>query len=106
MTGAQCRRRSKPNELAQAAPYPIALHGIADLLTDGESNAGWSRFNAGAGAGLQDKGAGIGSHTMGPHPMGSHVIASRTAAGSLGNGPKVTPAFQPLHCSDFGMTAF
>jgi hypothetical protein len=30
----------------------------------------------------------------------------RAATRSLGNGPKVTPAFQPLHCSDFGVTAF
>jgi hypothetical protein len=33
-------------------------------------------------------------------------MRSRVAPGSLGNGPKVTPAFQPLHCSDFGVTAF
>ena len=33
-------------------------------------------------------------------------MGSRARSGSLANGPKVTPAFQPLHCSDFGMTGF
>jgi hypothetical protein len=33
-------------------------------------------------------------------------MRARPGPGSLGNGPKVTPAFQPLHCSDFNMTAF
>jgi hypothetical protein len=38
--------------------------------------------------------------------MRSHTVGSRARSGSLANGPKVTPAFQPLHCSDFGMTGF
>jgi hypothetical protein len=34
-----------------------------------------------------------------------HHGVERAGPRSLGNGPKVTPAFQPLHCSDFGVTA-
>jgi hypothetical protein len=44
---------------------------------------------------LQDKGAGMSARAL-----------LRPLPGSLGNGPKVIPAFQPLHCSDFGVTAF
>ena len=90
----QSRRWSKPDQLAQAAPHPVALHGIANLFTHGETNP--RRASLGSRAGLQDKGVGMNSHTM----------SSRTGPGSLGDGPKVTPAFQPLHCSDFDMTAF
>jgi hypothetical protein len=93
VTGGQCRWRSKADELAQAAPHPVALHGVADLFADRETNP--RRAGLGPRPCLQDKGAGM---------------SSRTGPGSLGNGPKVTPAFQPLHCSDFGsdfgMTAF
>jgi hypothetical protein len=93
VTGGQCRWRSKADELAQAAPHPVALHGVADLFADRETNP--RRTGLGPRPCLQDKGAGM---------------SSRTGPGSLGNGPKVTPAFQPLHCSDFGsdfgMTAF
>jgi hypothetical protein len=76
VTGGQRRRRSKPDQLAQAAPHPVALHGVADLFTDGETDPG--RPGLGSRARLQDKGAGMGS---------------RAGPGSLGNGPKVTPAF-------------
>jgi len=89
VTGRQRRRRSKPNELAKPAPHPVALHGVANLLADRETHP--RRPELGPRAGLQDKGAGM---------------SARAGPGSLGNGPKVTPAFQPLHCSDFGMTAF
>ena len=93
VTGGQRRWRSKADELAQAAPHPVALHGVADLFADRETNA--RRAGLGPRACLQDKGAGM---------------DSRAGPPSLGNGPKVTPAFQPLHCSDFGgdfgMTAF
>jgi hypothetical protein len=94
MTGAQSRRRSQPDQLAQAPPHPVALHGVADLFAHGKANP--RRTGVFPRACLQDEAAGMSSHTMG----------SRAAPGSLGNGPKVTPAFQPLHCSDFGVTAF
>jgi len=38
VTGGQRRLRSEPDELAQAAAHPVAFHGIADLLADGETN--------------------------------------------------------------------
>jgi hypothetical protein len=85
VTGGQRRWRSKADELAQAAPHPVALHGVADLFADRETNP--RRAGLGPRACLQDKGAGMNSRAGPP---------------SLGNGPKVTPAFQPLHCSDFG----
>jgi hypothetical protein len=89
MTGAQSRPRSQPDQLAQAAPHPVALDGVADLFAHGKANP--RRTDVFPRACLQDETAGMGS---------------RAAPGSLGNGPKVTPAFQPLHCSDFGVTAF
>lgn len=87
VAGLQQSRRRKPNELAQAAAHAVALDGIADLFGDGETNAGWAALPARTG--LQNKAAGM-----------------STRAGSLGDGPKLTPPFQPLHCSDFGMTGF
>jgi hypothetical protein len=93
VTSGQRRWRSKPDELAQATPHPIAFNSVADLFADGETNP--RRAGRGPRACLQDKGAG-----MSPRAL------LRPLPGSLGNGPKVTPAFQPLHCSDFGMTAF
>jgi len=91
VAGAKRSSRSQPDQLAQAAAHPIALHGIADLLTDGEANP-W-RTDASPGPCLQGKGAGMGSRAL-----------LRALPGSLGDGPKVTSAFQPLHCSDFGVT--
>ena len=77
-------RRHEPDELAQAAPHPVALHGVADLFADRETNP--RRAGLGPRACLQDKGAGV---------------RSRALPGSLGNGPKVTPAFQAFHVTDF-----
>jgi hypothetical protein len=88
MTSAQRRRRSQPDQLAQATPHPVALHGVADLFADGETNP--RRTDFGPRACLQNEGTGMGS---------------RAGPRSLGDGPKVTPAFQPLHCSDFAVTA-
>jgi hypothetical protein len=76
VTGGQDRWRSKPDELAQAAPHPVALHGVADLFADGETNP--RRTGLPPFACLQGKGA---------------RMSARAGPGSLGNGPKVTPAF-------------
>jgi hypothetical protein len=84
MPGLQQSRRRKPNELAQAAPHPVALDGVADLFRYGETNP--RRTALPARTGLQDKAAGM---------------SARADPGSLGDGPKLTPPFQPLHCSDF-----
>jgi hypothetical protein len=92
MASAKRVRRGEPDELAQAAANPVALDRIADLFADGETNP--RRTDLRPVPCLQDKTTGMSSHTMG----------SRARPGSLANGPKVTPAFQPLHCSDFGMT--
>jgi hypothetical protein len=89
VSGLQQSRRSKPNELAQAAPHPVTLDGVADLFADGETNP--RRTALPARTRLQDKAAGM---------------STRAGPGSLGDGPKLTPPFQPLHCSDFGMTVF
>lgn len=72
------QRRSwrKPDELAQTAPDQIALHGVADLFADGKTNSG--RAALCPRACLQDKGVGV---------------SARAGPGSLGHGPKVTPAF-------------
>jgi hypothetical protein len=87
VSGLQQSRRRKPNELAQAAPHAVTLDGIADLFADGETNP--RRTALPARTGLQNKAAGM---------------SPRAGPGSLGDGPKLTPPFQPLHCSDFGMT--
>jgi hypothetical protein len=89
VAGLQQSPRRKPNELAQAAPHPVALDGIADLFADGETDP--RRTALPARTGLQNKAAGM---------------STRAGPGSLGGGPKLTPPFQPLHCSDFGMTGF
>ena len=80
VTGGQGRFRSQPNELAQAAAHPVAFHGIADLLADGETNP--RRAFRCPRAGLQDEGAGMSARAL-----------LRPLPGSLGHGPKVTPAF-------------
>jgi hypothetical protein len=87
--GLQRSRRSKPDELAQAAPHAVTLDGVADLFADGETNP--RRTALAARPCLQDKAAGM---------------SPRAGPGSLGNGPKLTPPFQPLHCSDFGYDVF
>jgi hypothetical protein len=89
VAGAQQSRRRKPNELAQAAPHAVALDGVADLFADGETDP--RRTVLAARTGLQHKAAGV---------------STRAGPGSLGDGPKLTPPFQPLHCSDFDMTGF
>jgi hypothetical protein len=89
MTRAQRRRRGQPDKLAQAAPHPVALHRVADLFTHSKANP--RRTDLFPRACLQDEAAGV---------------RPRAAPRSLGNGPKVTPAFQPLHCSDFGVNRF
>jgi hypothetical protein len=85
--GAKCRGRREPDELAQAASHPIAFDGIADLLGDGEANPG--RPGRHPRPRLQHEGVGV---------------RSRALPGSLGDGPKVTPAFQSLHITDFEIT--
>lgn len=79
----RCRRR-EPDELAQAAPHPVAFDGIADLLRDGKANP--RRSDRRPRPCLENKGA---------------AVRSRALPGSLGNGPKVTPAFQAFHVTDF-----
>jgi hypothetical protein len=80
MARGQRRFGSQPNELAQAPPHPVALHGIANLLADGETNP--RRAFRCPRPGLQDEGAGMNARALlGPLP------------GGLGHGPKVTPAF-------------
>ena len=76
VTGGQRRWRSEPDEFAQAATHPVALDGVADLFAHGKTNP--RRASLLPRACLQDKGAGMNS---------------RAGPGSLGNGPKVTPAF-------------
>jgi hypothetical protein len=80
VTGGQRRSRSQPNELAQAPAHPVALHGIANLLADGEANPRQA-FRCPC-AGLQDEGAGMSARAL-----------LRPLPCSLGHGPKVTPAF-------------
>ena len=87
MPGAKRRGRREPDELAQAAPHPVAFDGIADLLGDGETNSG--RSGRRPRPCLQHEGVGV---------------RSRALPGSLGDGPKVTPAFQALHITDFEVT--
>jgi hypothetical protein len=87
VAGLQQSRWRKPNELAQPAPHTVALDGIADLFADRETNA--RRAALPTRTGLQDKAAGM---------------STRAGPGSLGNGPKLTPPYQPLHCRDFGVT--
>jgi hypothetical protein len=76
VTSGQRRAWGKPDELAQTAPHPVALHGVADLFADGETYP--RQTGRPPRAGLQDKGAGMNA---------------RAGPGSLGRGPKVTPAF-------------
>ncbi len=85
--GAKRGGRREPDELAQAAPHPIAFDGIADLLGNGEANPG--RSGRRPRPCLQHEGVGV---------------RSRALPGSLGDGPKVTPAFQALHITDFEVT--
>ena len=85
--GAKRGGRREPDELAQAAPHPVAFDGIADLLRDGKANP--RRSGRRPRACLQNKGAGV---------------RSRALPGSLGDGPKVTPAFQTFHVTDFAGT--
>ena len=80
VAGTKRRRRCQPNEFAQAPPYPVALHSVSDLSRDGKANPG--RTGLCLGACLQSKGA---------------CMRTRALAGGLGDGPKLTPAFQPLH---------
>ena len=84
---AKCRRRREPDEFAQAAPHPVAFDGIADLLRDGKANP--RRSHRRPRPCLENKGAGV---------------RSRALPGSLGDGPKVTPAFQTFHVTDFAGT--
>ena len=84
MPGAKRGGRREPDELAQAAPHSVAFDGIADLLGDGEANPG--RSGRRPRACLQYEGVGV---------------RSRALPGSLGDGPKVTPAFQTFHVTDF-----
>jgi hypothetical protein len=81
---AKRRRRREPNELAQAAPHSVTFDGIADLLRDSKANP--RRSGRRPRARLQYEGTGVGS---------------RALPGSLGDGPKVTPAFQAFHVTDF-----
>jgi len=76
VTSRQRRSWRKPDKLAQAAPHPVALHGVTDLFANGKTNA--RRAALRPRACLQNEGAGM---------------SSRTGPGSLGHGPKVTPAF-------------
>ena len=85
--GAKRGGRREPDELAQAAPHPVAFDGIADLLGDGEANPG--RSDRRPRSCLQHEGVGV---------------RSRALPGSLGDGPKVTPAFQTFHVTDFAGT--
>jgi hypothetical protein len=39
VTGGQRRWGSKADELAQAAPHPVALHGVADLARNSKADA-------------------------------------------------------------------
>jgi hypothetical protein len=80
----RCRRR-EPDEFAQAAPHPVAFDGIADLLRYGKANS--RRSDRRRRPCLENKGAGVRSRAL--------------PGSSLGSGPKVTPAFQAFHVTDF-----
>jgi hypothetical protein len=80
VAGAKRRRRRQPDEFAQAAPHPVTLDSVADLLRNGKTDP-W-RPGLLAPANLDDKGS---------------CVRSRAVPGGLGNGPEVTPAFQSLH---------
>jgi hypothetical protein len=80
---AQRCSRGDAYQLAQTPPHAVALHRVADLLGDRKSDSWRSGF--GAQARLQDESA---------------CRRACASCGSLGGGPKVTPAFQPLHETD------
>jgi hypothetical protein len=80
VAGAKRRRRRKPDEFAQAAPHPVTLDSVADLLRNGKTDP-W-RPGLLAHANLDDKGS---------------SVRSRALPGGLGDGPEVVPAFQSLH---------
>jgi hypothetical protein len=80
VAGTKRRRRRESNEFTQTPPYPVALHSVSDLSGDGKANPG--RTGLRSRACLQSKGACMRAHAL---------------AGGLGDGPKLTPAFQPLH---------
>jgi hypothetical protein len=83
VTGTELCCGSYVDQFAQAAPHAVALYGIADLLGDRESDP--RRPHLGAPVRLQDEGA---------------CRRACASCGSLGGGPKITPAFQPLHETD------
>jgi hypothetical protein len=82
---AKRRGGRQPDEFAQTAAHAIAFHRISDLAGDREADPWWPSLRTGAN--LHDK---------------CVSMCSRALPGSLGHGPKVTPAFQPLHMIDFG----
>jgi hypothetical protein len=83
VAGAKRCGRGDADQFAEAPPHAVAFHGIADLLGDREPNP--RRSGLGTPVRLEDEGA------------RRRACAS---CGSLGGGPKVTPAFQPLHETD------
>jgi len=83
VAGVKQRERRNADKLAQAPPYAVAFHGIADPLGYRESDPRRPSFSAVER--LQDEGA---------------CRRSRAPCGGLGSGPKVTSAFQPLHETD------
>ncbi len=76
MAGLQRARAGQSHHFAQAAPHPVALHGIADLPRYGEADA--HRVIVGAATRLQ-------------HERG------RRRPHRAGGCPKIDPALQPLH---------
>jgi hypothetical protein len=83
VAGAELCCGGDADQLAQATPHAVALHGVADLLGNRQSHP--RRPGLGATVCLQDEGA---------------CRRTRASCGSLGGGPKITPAFQPLHETD------
>ena len=76
VAGMQTACGRAPDQFAQAAPYPVALHGIADLPRHREAHAHAALVR--------------------PPPRLQH---ERTAGRphAAGGSPKVRPALQPLH---------
>jgi hypothetical protein len=88
VAGAERCRRREPDKFAQAAPYPVTLDGVADLLGNRKTDP--RRRSLVTDPDLDDE---------------TRCMRSRAGAGGLGNGPKVTPAFQSLHVCVTGLAS-
>lgn len=76
VAGMQISRSGAPDQLAQATPHPVTLHGVANLPRHCEAHA-------------------HGAFVRAPARLQYERTAGRPRA--AGGSPKVRPALQPLH---------